>query len=336
MDRGALIDAAIQEAKIHAKIQAEVTLTNVGKALHAFKLPSPESLRAGKARILFEDIVQRAEAKLIQSEHKKDRPNDALEALTEELLHTPGSLLTKDEIAKIFQESDCSDANHVLQPKLDCSLKINKEYRTPDGECNNLQNQTFGATPRTYRRLLPPDYEDGVSRPRGTLQSQGSNVFPDPFSPPNPSAEFVSEAIVKDRSSGSTYTHFLMQWGQFIDHDMDETPAYEGCSSSCDADTDTCLPIRVKSDDSEASKTCLTFPRSIAACGSQPQELKPRQQINEITSFIDGSQVYGSKEALTNRLQEVDSNGEFTSFLRTGRNIPGRSTDSPHSILYSS
>lgn len=325
VDRGALIDAAIQEAKNHAKIQAEIALTDVGKALHAFKLPSPESLRTGKARILLEDIVRRAETKLIQTRQVVAKASEDLEVLAEELLHTPGSLLTKDEMAKVFQESDCSEANFITQSKLDCSLKINREYRTPDGECNNLNNPSFGAAPRPYRRLLPAQYEDGISRPRGTLQSQGSSILPDPFAPPNPSAEFVSEAIVEDRSFGSGFSHFLMQWGQFIDHDVDETPAIEGCSSSCVANTDACLPIRIKSDDDDSSKTCLTFPRSIAACGSHVQgELKPREQINEITSFIDGSQVYGSKEALTNRLREVDDSGEFTSFLRTGDRIPSK------------
>ncbi len=40
-------------------------------------------------------------------------------------------------------------------------------YRTFSGQCNNLGDPDNGKHTRTLTRILPPEYDDGVSRPRG-------------------------------------------------------------------------------------------------------------------------------------------------------------------------
>ena len=61
-----------------------------------------------------------------------------------------------------------------------------------------------------------------------------------------------------------------------------------------------CFPIlRSRTED----KGCLAFARSIPQC--RPK-FKPREQLNELTSFLDLSQVYGSEEELAKRLRTND------------------------------
>ena len=101
----------------------------------------------------------------------------------------------------------------------------------------------------------------------------------------------------------------VMQWGQFLDHDLDLSPVFDvecGCNY-----TKTCTPIIVaKNDDvfgieSSNGGTCLSFSRSIPACQVKSTTSVAREQINQITSYIDGSQIYGSthKLALSLRLK---------------------------------
>jgi peroxidase len=41
-----------------------------------------------------------------------------------------------------------------------CELK---RFRNYDGTCNNLDNPNWGAISAPFRRLIPPDYADGIS-----------------------------------------------------------------------------------------------------------------------------------------------------------------------------
>ena len=168
------------------------------------------------------------------------------------------------------------------------------------------------------------------------MQSMNVSVLPhDPFRPPYPSARIVSEGIVRDRpEEEELFSHILMQWGQWMDHDLDEVPAFDanGCPPGCTIETDRCVPVPVPSDDDTFATTfgdptagpvCHPFAHSIPACDSSPPgQLDARhvQQINAITSWIDGSQVYGSSQELQDRLRDG-----HTAFLRAGDPIPSKS-----------
>ena len=115
-------------------------------------------------------------------------------------------------------------------------------------------------------------------------------------------------------------THMVMQWGQFLDHDLDHSleavsretfGTGQTCGSSCES-APPCFPIPIPPHDprySEASR-CIEFTRSSAACGSGAtavffDRLQQREQVNQLTAFIDASQVYGSNRDLANQLRNL-------------------------------
>ena len=50
---------------------------------------------------------------------------------------------------------------------------FNAKYRLPNGTCNNKDNPlTYGVAMRTFRRQLIPDYADGISSPRASLEKE--------------------------------------------------------------------------------------------------------------------------------------------------------------------
>ena len=275
--------------------------------------------------------MRRAEKKILKFQQAAVQASDTearAEFLAKELLHTPGSVLSEEETAQIYQESNCE--NLRTEPDVDCSDPTVRRYRTANGVCNNLENPLFGSAERKFRRFIPPRYEDGVAQLRGTMQSMNVSFLPhDPFRPPYPSARIVSEGIVRDRpEEDEQFSHILMQWGQWIDHDLDEAPAFDanGCPAGCTIETDKCVPIPIPSDDNfstvfgdpSAGPVCHPFARSIPACDdSPPGQLSPREQINALTSWIDASQVYGSSQELQDRLRDGR-----TGFMRTGDPIP--------------
>ena len=328
--RRSLIDAAIRDAK-QAALQSSRTPPSdrAASALAAFKVAAPRLIEQGKARVLFEDMVKRAERKILQEVAQTSDTESRAEILARELLHAPGSVLTEEETAAIYEESGCLE--FLTEPGLDCSDPAVRKYRTANGVCNNLENPLFGSAERKFRRIIPAYYEDGVAQLRGTMQSMilSVSVLPhDPFRPPYPSARLVSEGVVRDRVVEETrFSHIIMQWGQFLDHDLAHTPSFTCSERTCTIETDTCVPIRIPSDDPvfgtrfgdpTAGPVCHPFARSFPACDSSPPgQLGPREQITDITSWIDGSMVYGSSQALQDRLRDGT-----TAFLRTGDPIP--------------
>ena len=143
---------------------------------------------------------------------------------------------------------------------------------------------------------------------------------------PKPSARLVSTELVSAVriTEDLENTHMLMQWGQFLDHDLDFTPAaisaasFEEeveCTHSCSKQSP-CFPISIPEGDQRINIIqCLGFTRSGGICTSENTKgLQPRQQANEITSYIDASNVYGSSENDMDRLRD----GFDTAFLRIG------------------
>jgi hypothetical protein len=169
-------------------------------------------------------------------------------------------------------------------------------YRTFSGRCNNLVVPASGSALQPLRRLLPARYQDSVSEPRGA-SVEGPDL---------PNARLVSLALHQGQTPPDTqYTLALMQWGQFIDHDISATPQHRAADggpldcSACDSAGrhPACFPVH------RPRPPCFGFIRSLPG----QQRLGPRQQLNQITSFLDASMVYGSDACVASQLREGQS-----------------------------
>ena len=152
------------------------------------------------------------------------------------------------------------------------------EYRTIDGTGNNLSNPTWGSAGINLLRISDSAYDDGISAPRQAGL-------------PNPRA--VSNSIVKQVTmmpNQGDMTSWVFQWGQFIDHDIDLTKAAEPTQS---------LDIAIPSGDeifdpAGTGAMTMRFSRSHYDHNTGTSTTNPREQVNEITAYLDGSNVYGS------------------------------------------
>ncbi|PIO67811.1 shTK domain protein, partial [Teladorsagia circumcincta] len=162
--------------------------------------------------------------------------------------------------------------------------------RTMDGTCNNLQHPLRGAAYRPYTRLLPTVYDNGLSEPVGSMNPQM-----------RPSPRAITRHLTSSHASvvSEDYNAMVMQFGQFISHDMAKTTLVPSAKCNvCQNITSRCMAVSIASDDPNAGfrrNGCVRVSRSSPICGSGNQ--KPRQQLNENTAYLDASPIYGSSVA---------------------------------------
>ncbi|XP_072932288.1 chorion peroxidase-like [Epargyreus clarus] len=159
------------------------------------------------------------------------------------------------------------------------------------------------------QRFLPPVYSDGIQAPRRSV-----------FGSPLPSAREISALIHEDHNvENPSITHLLMQWGQFLDHDVTSTSQSRGFNGSVprcckDGGRDfipkeflhpECMPIPVPQSDpfyGPRGVRCLDFIRSSPG----PRDdcaLGWREQMNQVSAYIDGSPLYASSARQSDKLR---------------------------------
>ena len=184
-------------------------------------------------------------------------------------------------------------------------------FRSIDGSDNNLANPDWGATHEQLLRLSVPAYEDGISDPSGSDR---------------PSARAISNAVSAQSESTTNSvgaSDWLWQWGQFLDHDLSLT---EGAKP--DEPFNIAVPTGDPFFDPFSTGTQeIGLNRSIYDTGTGTDPSNPRQQVNEITAYIDASNVYGSDATRAAALRSgsggklltsVGDNGEILMPFNTG------------------
>merc|ERR1712133_360926 len=156
-----------------------------------------------------------------------------------------------------------------------------------------------------------------------------------------PSARDISNALSQGSNRVDTAnTVLVMQMGQFIDHDITHTPNHgiQCCGRNgafpATFDEEKCSPIRLGRNDPfwKGKKTCMNFARSLSSpslkCG-----LQTREQLNQITHWIDGSNIYGSTDedaaylrAPGGKLKETSQRGRQGSLPSCAREPSGKVT----------
>ena len=174
-----------------------------------------------------------------------------------------------------------------------------QHYRTYDGSMNNLAHEDWGKAGSKLWRMCPQAYDDNRSVPsRSTYMSARavSNIF---------SAQDGDEPNVRQ------LRNMVWQWGQFLDHDLDHTDSNVPPEA---------MPIPVPLGDPYfdpfiTGQESIPFFRS--AYAHRTGQMNARQQINGITSWIDGSNIYGSADVTNSRLRTFE-NGELLCSDGTG------------------
>lgn len=225
----------------------------------------------------------------------KDNKGTKVSFLVPELCHPTSSGLVKGAPQNMTIN---------MEPKSCPLLETDSRYRTVDGTCNNPFN--LGSAPRQLGRVLSPKYHDGRGAPRKV--GKNGKLLPGPRT--------ISKVIHPDVKSVTSFTIFVMQWGQLMDHDLVSTPlpieetrkTIKCCSEDRthalpDANPE-CFPIMFRKEDNFVGN-CMEFVRSMPVMDSFGNTQEPREHMNAVTSFLDASVVYGSGEE---RLKRVRSN----------------------------
>ncbi len=158
------------------------------------------------------------------------------------------------------------------------SRKRRDGYRTIDGSGNNLTHPNLNAAQTQLNRMMLSDYADYVAQMPG-LDRPGPREISNAVS---------DQADPKFNTLG--VSDYVWQWGQFVDHDIDLTGGVFPAELA---------PVQIPPGDPHfdpdaAGNQVMQFNRSIydPSTGTGPNN--SRQQMNEITGWIDASNVYGS------------------------------------------
>lgn len=159
------------------------------------------------------------------------------------------------------------------------------EYRSIDGTGNNPYNPALGSTERPLQRTVG---QDPSREPGGSTEA---NL---------PSAREISNTV--SAQSEHTENHkglsdMFWAWGQFLDHDI----------TLVHTDDNELAPIAVPSGDPffdpmGTGEATISLNRSVAHTDADGL----RQHPNSITSFIDGSNVYGSDQETADALRAFE------------------------------
>jgi hypothetical protein len=160
-----------------------------------------------------------------------------------------------------------------------------------DGRANNAGNSSWGQAGTQYIRVAPANYADGVAKPIT-----------------GPNTRYVSNRIFNDRAqnlfSENNVSQWGFVWGQFMDHTFGLRQEVGGEDAS--------IAFNARDPLEQFTNTLgvIPFTRTPAAPGTGLTSA--RQQINTVSSYIDGSSVYGDAANRLEWLREGPYNGTLS------------------------
>ncbi|VEN48807.1 unnamed protein product [Callosobruchus maculatus] len=313
-----------------------------------------ETLRRLEANLVSADVMLK-EGTPLQGEFAAGKPEEealqrgrqalrAVEASIQLVVHMCGSLSYKD--CSRFMNRFTMDRTPLGSTCEHLDKKCSPEeygfmFRSADGMCNNGKNGVWGEAFTAYARLLPADYLDGVRMPHRAVSKQ-----------PLPNPRLVSLTLVKNTQiPDNDLTLAVMQWGQFLEHDLSRTAVSlmihsDNTIRCCSSDGYNlspryihpfCSPIEVPQSDEYYHKHnigCINYVRSVPAV--RPDcSFGYAEQLNQATHFLDGSQIYGSTANKTESLRTF-YNGKLKVSKSNDAQFPPLSSDPTKDCLVSS
>jgi hypothetical protein len=186
------------------------------------------------------------------------------------------------------------------------------EAQSLSGANNNRANPTWAMAGSVYPRVAPARYADGFSQPVA-----------------GPNGRYLSNRLFNDMDqhlySERNVSQWGFVWGQFLDHTM---ALRLGRRQTGEPGESANIPFD-STDPLEGFPNSLGvvfFERSIPAPGTG--ETNARQQVNQVSSYIDADAVYGNTDARLDWLREgsVDGNPDNNGarLLMPGNYLPRR------------
>ena len=173
------------------------------------------------------------------------------------------------------------------------------EFRTIDGTNNNLNNPTLGSANTPFLRTTTNAYGDGLNTPAGANE---------------PGTRLISNQV-DVHPTGTVLialpeSSFWWGWGQFIDHDMVNTPVLQ--TEPFPIPVPTCDPQQPSGSPGPFDPNCtgtatIAFSRSAFI----NDENGVRQQLNANTHWLDGSMIYGSDDIRAADLRANNGTGHL-------------------------
>lgn len=184
------------------------------------------------------------------------------------------------------------------------TTEVGKEYlkRTPENcvirtyedSANNLNHPDWGMAKTPLLRKSASAYGDGSS----TLNTR------------TPTPREISNAICKktaDKPNTLNLSDMCWLWGQYLDHTVDLSKETESETANMTTPGNDAYPGRT-----------IPFKRSEFVKDSDP-----REQLNDISSFVDATNVYGNSDTRAYKLRLLDGSGKLkTTTADNGEDLP--------------
>ena len=155
-----------------------------------------------------------------------------------------------------------------------------------DGSGNNLKNLQYGAVGSNLLNIVPLDYGDRISSPAGADR---------------PNARVISNTLAQQDTeipSDRGLTNFTWAFGQFLDHDLVLTPENHELAIS--------IPVPPKDlylDPENTGRVAIPLDATAFVTGTGTSVNNPAEIANNITSWVDGSNIYGADQERSDYLR---------------------------------
>ena len=195
--------------------------------------------------------------------------------------------------ALVFSSQTAAHAQRATPLRSRAHAASTPAIRPIDGVVPFRANPNWGATGAHLARWTKPSYADAMSEMTGSQRKSARAI--------SQILNHEDRAVPNDAGASS----FLWQWGQFIDHDLDLTEAG-------DEPAHIAVPMGDPHFDPHKTGTAvISFFRSLYDHSTGREAATPREQMNMVTAYIDGSQVYGSDLERADALRLHDGTGRL-------------------------